>query len=279
MMRTSLAVLALFLVTTLNAQAPTSFREGVLAFEKKEWKNAEKFMRETIAVNPKETAGTVSIAGSWFETYVPHYFLARALAKQGKCAEALKEFEETERQGVTPAIPDFARHLQTRGGCKPQPKAAKPKEVVFETSVPFAEEGTTTNAPPVKPSNTAKPIETVKPVREITVVPREVVPTRDLQRESAMRARLAVAVTAYLHGRYDDTVQLLTETKFDDPTAAAEAALFRAAARHALYKIGGEKDATLRAQIDADVRQYRSLAPNARPDPRLFPPSFIAMTR
>lgn len=295
MMRTSFAVLALLLVTTLNAQAPTSFREGVLAFEKKEWKNAEKFMRETIAVNPKETAGTVSIAGSWFETYVPHYFLARALAKQGKCAEALKEFEESERQGVTPAIPDFARHLQTRGGCKPQPKAAKPKEVVFETSVPFAEEETTTNAPPVKPRDPAKPIketpktknetpkpiqEAVKPVRETAVVPRDVVvPTPDLQRESAMRARLAVAVTAYLHGHYDDTAQLLTETKFDDPTAAAEAALFRAAARHALYKIGGEKDAALRRQIDADVRQYRSLAPNARPDPRVFPPSFIALVR
>ena len=288
MMRTTLAVLALLTVTTLHAQAPTSFREGVLAFEKKEWKNAEKFMRETIAVNPKETSGTVSIAGSWFETYVPHYFLARALARQGKCAEALKEFEESERQGVTPTIPDFARHLQTRGGCKPQPKAAKPKEIVFETSVPFAEEGTTpvtTSAPPVKPRETTKPTRetpkpTAKPVRETTVavVPPAVVPAGDLRRESAMRARLAVAVTAYLHGRYDETARLLTETKFDDRVAVAEAALFRAAARYALYRIAGEKDAGLRAQIDADVRQYRTLAPNARPDPRMFPPSFIALT-
>ena len=89
---------------------------------------------------------------------------------------------------------------------------------------------------------------------------------------------MAVAVTAYLHGRYDETAQILAETKFDDRAAAAEAALFRAAARFALYRIGGEKDTALRAQIDADVRQYRSLAPNARPDPRIFPPSFIALT-
>ena len=123
--------LLLMLATMAQAQAPTSFREGVLAFEKKEWKDAERLMRETIAVNPKETAGTVSIAGSWFETYVPHYFLARALARQGKCEEALQEFAETERQGVTPTIPDFARHLQTRGGCKPHAKPAKPKEVVL----------------------------------------------------------------------------------------------------------------------------------------------------
>ena len=278
MMRTSLAVVILLAAMTLEAQAPTSFREGVLAFEKKEWKNAEKLMRETIAANPKESSGTVSIAGSWFETYVPHYFLARALAKQGKCDEALKEFAESERQGVTPAIPDFARHLQTRGGCKPQPKSSKPKEAVFETSVPFGEEGTTpttTSAAPVKPRDTVKP----PPSREATTPPRDIAPTRDLSRESATRSRLAVAVTAYLHGRYDDTARLLTETKFDDRAAAAEAALFRAAARHALYRIGGEKDAGLRAQIDADVRQYRNLAPNARPDPRLFPPGFIALTR
>src|SRR5215203_3162085 len=139
-MRKALFLLLLSLATTIHAQAPATFRDGVLAFEKKEWKNAERLMRETIAVNPKETSGTVSIAGSWFETYVPHYFLARALARQGKCGEALEEFAETERQGVTPAIPDFARHLQTRGGCKPQPKAAKPKEIMLEATVPFGEE-------------------------------------------------------------------------------------------------------------------------------------------
>jgi len=289
MMRTSIAFVLLFFVSSLDAQAPTSFREGVLAFEKKEWKNAEKFMRETIAANPKESEGTVSIAGSWFETYVPHYFLARALARQGKCDEALQEFAESERQGVTPTIPDFARHLETRGGCKPQAKPAKPKEIVFETSVPFAEEGSTpatTSAAPVKPRDTVKPTvkpagATTKPIRDAlpTTPPRDVAPTRDSARESATRARLAVAVTAYLHGRYDDTAQLLTETKFEDRGAAGEAALFRAAARYALYRIGGEKDAALRAQIDADVRQYRSLTPNAHPDPRLFPPSFIALTQ
>lgn len=289
MMRTSVAALALVVAVNLDAQAPTSFREGVLAFEKKEWKNAEKFMRETIAVNPKETEGTVSIAGSWFETYVPHYFLARALARQGKCDEALKEFAESERQGVTPTIPDFARHLLTRGGCKPQAKPAKPKEIVFETTVPFAEEGTTpttTSAASVKTRDTPKPTGvTVKPTgdavtpRETSIPLRDVVPTRDSVHESATRARLAVAVTAYLHGRYDDTTQLLTETKFADRAAAAEAALFRAAARYALFRMGGEKDAALRAQIDADVRQYRSLTPNGRPDPRLFPPSFIALTQ
>lgn len=262
-MRRSLPLL-LFFAVTLQAQAPPSFREGVIAFEKKEWKNAEKLMREAVAANPKESEGTVSIAGSWFETYVPHYFLARALARQGKCEEALVEFAETERQGVTGTIPDFARHLQTRGGCKPQAKAAKPKEIVFETTVPFGEE-----AP--APVKAAPPIKTPTPVP----VPKPTAPVVDY---APTRQRLRAALNSYLHGRYDESARLLMQP-FDDRAANAEAALLRAAARHALYRIGGEKDAALRAQIAEDLAVYRSLRPNAKPDPRVFPPGFIALTR
>lgn len=247
----------LLFATAIHAQAPTTFREGVLAFEKKEWKEAERLMRATIAVNPNETSGTVSIAGSWFETYVPHYFHARALARQGKCEAALKAFAETERQGVTPAIPDFARHLQTRGGCKPQAKPAKPKEVLIEATVPFGEEP----APAVMPVAAPPP-----PVAPLAAD------------HTATRLRLRAAINSYTHGRYDEAVRVLTQEKFDDRAAAAEAALLRAAARHAMYRIGGEKDAALRAQIDVDLRVYRGLRPKAKPDPRLFPPTFIALT-
>lgn len=252
--------LLLFVAATLHAQAPSTFREGVLAFEKKEWANAERFMRQTIAVNPNETEGTVSIAGSWFETYVPHYFLARALARQGKCAEALKEFAETERQGVTPAIPDFARHLATRGGCKPQAKGEKPKEVVLEATVPFGGETPAT-------TTTAKP----KPAPVVIATP-----SVD---HTATRLRLRSAINSYLHGRYEETARVLSSSKFEDNAAAAEAALLRAAAHHAMWRSGGEKDAALRAQIDADLATYRALRPNGRPDPRLYPPRFLALVR
>lgn len=258
-------LVVLVMASVMEAQAPSTFREGVLAFEKKEWKEAERLMRATIAVNPNETSGTVSIAGSWFETYVPHYFLARALARQGKCEEALKVFAETERQGVTPTIPDFARHVQTRGGCKPQAKPSKPKEVLLETTVPFGEEGTVL-APTPKPAS--------KPPPKPASTPAPVAPAGD---HTATRLRLRAAINSYLHGRYDEAVRVLTQAKFDDRAAAGEAALLRAAARHAMYRSGGEKDAVLRARIDEDLRAYRELRPNAKPDPRLFPPSFIAL--
>jgi tetratricopeptide (TPR) repeat protein len=242
-------MLLLFLLATqLHAQAPPSFAQGVLAFEQKRWKDAEALMRETIATNPKESSGTVSVSGSWFETYVPHYFLARALAKQGKCDEATKEFAESERQGVTPAIPDFAKYLQTRGGCKPQAKVVKPKEVVFETTVPFGEE---------------------EPAAPAPVAPKRVDP----------RPRLRAALDSYVHGRYDEAVRAIANAELEDRAAKGEAALIRAAARHALYRIGGEKDAGLLAQIEADLREYRALRPNGKPDERLFPPGFLARVR
>ncbi|HEV7767166.1 MAG TPA: hypothetical protein VGQ76_19350 [Thermoanaerobaculia bacterium] len=260
-MRNALVFL-LLIAMKVDAQAPKTFAEGVLAFEKKDWKNAERLMRETIAVNPTEVEGTVSIAGSWYETYVPHYFLARALARQGKCVEALKAFAESERQGVTPTIPDFAKHLETRGGCKPKANAAKPREIVLETTVPFGEGATT------KPVTTSTPVPVVKPAPAPA-------PVRD-PNIAKERAQLEAAVIAYANGRYDAVARLLTGAKFTNLNAVAESALLRAAARDALYRIGGEKDNGLRRQIEIDLHLYRQLRPNGVPDSRLFTPRFIA---
>jgi hypothetical protein len=262
--------LLLFGAVAIEAQAPSSFREGVIAFEKKEWAAAEKLMRQTVAGNPNESEGTVSISGSWFETYVPHYFLARALAKQGKCEEALREFAESERQGVTPGIEDFARHLRSRDGCRPQAKPEKPPRVIDVAEIPFGDPGpsTTTRAP--KPEVTAPVV--AKPPKQSTEVPPATAAPRPLR---AAVATLTAVVSAYVGGDYEETIRRAS-TPFDLPAAAGEAALFRAAARYALYRIGGEKDDALRREIERDLGTYHQLRPNSRPDPRIFPPRFIA---
>jgi tetratricopeptide (TPR) repeat protein len=275
-MRRALLAAVCLIAAAAQAQAPPSFREGVLAFEKGEWTKAEAAMRATIAANPKETDGTVSIAGSWFETYVPHYFLARALAKQGKCAEALKEFAESERQGITPAIDDFARHLKTRGGCSPQAKEPKAPRPIADVTVPFGDEEQPKRAPDVvKPPPVKVPAK--QPVKEIA--PQVPAPAAPDIRARAEKTLLSAAVTAYLGGRYTDAARLLDSAQFTDRRLAAEVALFRAASRHALYRIGGEKDEALKALIDLDLQRYRALRGNSRPDPRIFPPSFLAMSR
>ncbi len=277
--RVLLVLLVLLFALSAHAQAPSMFKDGVIAFEKGEWVKAEKLMRETIAVNPRESAGTVSIAGSWYETYVPQYFLARALAKQGKCAEALPYFAESERQGVTPGIEDFARHLRTRGGCKPAAKPEKPKRVIDEVEVPFEDVPATkpvTKPVEVKPKPVEKKPPEKKPIEKKPIepkpIPKPIEPKPDLE----TRARLTTGIRAYLEGQYDIAVRVLDGKPFADPTAAAEAALFRAAARDALYRIGGEQDDELRAAVENDLRVYR--ATGRRPDPRIFPPRFIAMT-
>jgi tetratricopeptide (TPR) repeat protein len=274
-------LLALSLVAaSAAAQAPPTFREGVIAFEKGEWAKAETAMRSALAVNPTESEGTVSIAGAWFETYVPHYFLARALAKQGKCKEALKEFEESERQGVTPAISDFARHLKSRGGCRPQGSTPKSPGKVAEVTVPFGEEETTTRAPEaVKPALVEKPPVKPSPVKPVVSVPPSIRrPSIDV-RAQAERAALSAVMTEYVRGRYAEAVRLADATQFTDRTIAAEVALFRAASRYALYRIGGKQDETLQRAIELDLETYRTMRGRELPDPRVFPPSFIAKTR
>lgn len=271
-MRKFVIVLSFVIAFGAHAQAPKSFAEGVLAFENKEWAKAEQLMRETIAGNPNETEGTVSIRGQWFETYVPHYFLARALAKQGKCEEALREFAESERQGVTPGISDFKRHLDNRGGCKPAVKKDAAPKKTLDVTVPFGEEEvppaqtkTTTSAPPPAP-----------PAQKTERVPEHL---RETPRDPALdaaRLQLIAGAKAYLGGQYAEATQLL-DRPFVHPDVAAEAALLRAASRHAIYRIGGEKDAALRQQIDIDVRLYRRLRPNGTPDARVFPPRFLAL--
>lgn len=268
------AVLIAFCLCAAMARAqraPESFAKGVLAFEKKEWANAEALFRDSVAGNPNEVNGTVQISGQWFETYVPHYFLARSLAKQGKCAEALREFAESERQGVTPTIPDFARHLASRDGCGGKAAPSKQPTVITEVEVPF-EEGPT-KKPPEKPP-VKKPEVISKP--PVVVVPKG--PSEADFRARVERSVITDAVAAYLSGRYDETVRLASAT-FTDRSAAAQASLFRAAARYALYRIGGEKDEALRREVDADLSRYRELRPNGKPDPRIFPPGFIALVK
>jgi hypothetical protein len=278
-------VLVLLLALSAHAQAPSTFKDGVLAFEKGEWAKAEQLMRETIAANPRESEGTVSIAGSWFETYVPHYFLARALAKQGKCAEALKAFAETERQGVTPSIPDFARHLRTRGGCKAASKEEKPKKVIGEVEVPFEDVAPAPRGAPASEPAATPPSSRQGSSREagrqdagvaagrVPALREPALPVPDLE----TRARLTTGIRAYLEGQYEVAVRVLDGQPFPG-AAAAEAALFRAAAREALYRIGGEQDDALRAAFENDLRSYRDARPARKPDPRIFPPRFIAMT-
>jgi hypothetical protein len=59
--------------------------------------------------------------------------------------------------------------------------------------------------------------------------------------------------------------------------AGAQGLMLRSAARHALYLIGGEKDAGLLSSAQADARASRRLDPQVVPDPQAFSPRFVEL--
>jgi hypothetical protein len=85
---------------------------------------------------------------------------------------------------------------------------------------------------------------------------------------------LVNAVRAYFEGRYEDVVQTLGDVADEADPAALQAHLFRAAARHALYVLGGGQDESLRRAVTADVEQVRRIDPAFHPDAAAFSPRF-----
>jgi hypothetical protein len=85
---------------------------------------------------------------------------------------------------------------------------------------------------------------------------------------------LITAARAYFSADYPVTVKLLQKASFADPRAAAQASLFRAAARMALYWRGAAQDGALLVAAQKDVRESRRLDPGLRVDARAFSPRF-----
>jgi hypothetical protein len=95
---------------------------------------------------------------------------------------------------------------------------------------------------------------------------------------AAARRELTRALDAYLAGSYARTVDLLAA--LPSPADAGERAwqlALRAAARLALYRLGGERDAALLADAIADVREARRADPAFRPSADLFSPRFLEL--
>ncbi|HEY7412784.1 MAG TPA: hypothetical protein VII13_18735 [Vicinamibacteria bacterium] len=87
-------------------------------------------------------------------------------------------------------------------------------------------------------------------------------------------APLFLAAGAYFEGRYQLAQEMLAGPAALGGRAGAQALLLRAAARHALYLIGGEADDTLKQAALSDVASCRKRDPAFAPDPRFFSPRF-----
>lgn len=88
---------------------------------------------------------------------------------------------------------------------------------------------------------------------------------------------LARASRAYLVADFAAAVSLLDPVPSGDRRTQAVALLLRGAARFALYREGGEKDAALKAQGAADVRACYRLEPNLPADTGVFSPAIATL--
>jgi hypothetical protein len=92
-------------------------------------------------------------------------------------------------------------------------------------------------------------------------------------------APLVAGARAFFGAQYQQAVSLLAGADGLPGKAGAHALVLRAAARHALYLLGGERDAGLLASAQADARASRRLDPGLAPDPAVFSPRFIDLFR
>jgi hypothetical protein len=94
----------------------------------------------------------------------------------------------------------------------------------------------------------------------------------------ALPAPLLGAIQAYFDGDYGRALALLEAgpAAFESGRARFLAALFRGASRHALYLLGGERDAALRRAAEADLAECRRAEPGFVPHADHFSPRFVA---
>jgi tetratricopeptide (TPR) repeat protein len=79
-----------------------SFREGVKASDQGRWEEVVRHMSAAIEERPSDDRDKVSIFSNRFLSYIPNAYLGMALAKLGRCEEALPYFDQADVQRVAP---------------------------------------------------------------------------------------------------------------------------------------------------------------------------------
>lgn len=162
------------------------------------------------------------------------------------------------RQKLEAALSDSRRLLD---GSRPSASAAASRDALARAIDSAATASNSTSTPAVQSAAKALSGASTDFRRALATVP------------GGARAQLAEAVRAYIRGDYQTTAALLERARFELPQERAQAALFRAAARYALYTLEGNRNDGLRSQAIADLREYRRIDAT-QPDARLFPPPF-----
>ncbi len=98
------AALAVALLLTLASPALAGWQEdykaGRAALNEGKHNKAETHFRSAIAEKSAEKANAIKASGMFFEPYLPHFYLGMTLFQKKDYAEAVREFDLSESQGV-----------------------------------------------------------------------------------------------------------------------------------------------------------------------------------
>jgi hypothetical protein len=259
-------LLLLLIAPPARADYKDSFKKGMEATDRKRWDEVVKHMQAAAAENTNE-GERLKLYGLRFEVYFPHFYLGAAYLNLGKCPEAVKEFKISQSQGAIRSSPKYAElvdGLKSCEGTPPVPTAAPtPRTVVTlpPTAVP---------APTALPTAPAMP--TARPAIATPVPAPPSLPTPS--QKVAPPPALLKAAQAYFDSNYEDAVSLASKAGGSTARANAQSLLLRSAARFALWKIGGQKNADLRRQAAEDAAACHRLDPALQPDAAAFSPEF-----
>lgn len=102
-----------------------SYVDGYKAFKKERWLEVERFMEAAIAENPSDGSTVIVISGEFRQTYIPHYYLALARAKLGRCEEALADWTTFGTASGVRELSEFSSLAAQRRTCTVQVAASK----------------------------------------------------------------------------------------------------------------------------------------------------------
>ncbi len=271
-----------------------SYLDGVKALERGQWAEAARLLGAAVAERPQEQA-RARLVGAIPEPYLPHHYLGVAYFNQQQCEQALAHWEISERQGAVRSLADLvAQARRGRATCEarlatptdaekapeaPGPEVAGPEVAARDQPArPEPAAGDPAPSPPATPP-TETPVGSVPEPAAASPATASPAPI-STSRKPPLPAGVLEAAQAYFDGDYRRAVELLERPA---PGAAERArfysALFRSAARHALFLLGGETESDLLAAAVEDLREARRLNSSFAPHPDAFSPRYVELFR
>ena len=106
-------------VKTVNGAYRNTYVRAIDAKDRKRWDQAAQLFQQSIELNATDTAERINISGfGHFEPYLPKYYLGVSLQNLGRCADAVKAFDDSERDGAVKNTNLYKSLQQNRQACQ-----------------------------------------------------------------------------------------------------------------------------------------------------------------